>query len=138
LLRRQLNLLLLTDRRLAVNFPDLTLVDPGLRNGYAHSYFAGVQQRIRDNLVAEVNGLGSYGRQLITTDVINRDFSTPAGRYNPNLPDIAYRANQGFSDYNALTAMVRYRTSRGMIQGSYTWSHSIDNQSDPLIGDFSI
>jgi len=121
---------------LSSNFPDLTLVDPGLRNGYAHSYFAGVQQRIRDNLVAEVNGLGSYGRQLITTDVINRDFSTPAGRYNPNLPDIAYRANQGFSDYNALTAMVRYRTSRGMIQGSYTWSHSIDNQSDPLIGDF--
>ncbi len=23
-----------------------------------------------------------------------------------------------------------------MVQGSYTWSHSIDNQSDPLIGDF--
>jgi hypothetical protein len=32
--------------------------------------------------------------------------------------------------------VVRYRNSRGMIQGSYTWSHSIDNQSDPLIGDF--
>ncbi len=23
-----------------------------------------------------------------------------------------------------------------MLQGSYTWSHSIDNQSDPLVGDF--
>jgi len=118
------------------NFPDLTQVDPGLVNGYAHSYFAGVQQRVTDNLVVEVNGLGSYGRRLITTDIINRDFSTLAGRYNPNLPDIAYRANQGFSDYNALTALVRYRTSRGMLQGSYTWSHTIDNQSDPLIGDF--
>ncbi len=118
------------------NFPDLTLVDPGLLNGYVHSYFAGVQQRVRDNLVVEVNGLGSYGRRLITTDVVNRDFSTLAGRYNPNLPDIAYRANQGFSDYNALTGLVRYRTSSGMVQGSYTWSHTIDNQSDPLIGDF--
>ena len=118
------------------DFPDLTLVDPSLRNGYARSYFAGVQQRFTDNFTLEVNALGSYGRKLITTDIINRDFSTPGGRFNPNLPDIAYRANQGSSDYNALTAVARYRTSRGLIQGSYTWSHSIDNQSDPLIGDF--
>jgi hypothetical protein len=68
--------------------------------------------------------------------VINRSFSTLTGRYNNSLPDIAYRANQGFSDYNALTAVVRYRMSRGMLQSSYTWSHAIDNQSDPLIGDF--
>jgi hypothetical protein len=121
---------------LASSFPDLTLVDPNLRNGRVKSYFAGVQQRITDNLTLEVNALGSYGRSLITTDVINRDFSTLAGRYNSNLPDIAYRANQGFSDYNAMTAVVRYRIPRGMLQGSYTWSHSIDNQSDPLIGDF--
>jgi Carboxypeptidase regulatory-like domain/TonB-dependent Receptor Plug Domain len=123
-------------QNLASTFPDLTLVDPNLRNGRVKSYFAGVQQRITDNLSLEVNGLGSYGRALITSDVINRSFSTLAGRYNNDLPDIAYRANQGFSDYNALTAVVRYRTNRGMVQGSYTWSHSIDNQSDPLIGDF--
>jgi hypothetical protein len=126
----------LPGRTLASTFPDLTLVDPNLRNGRVKSYFAGVQQQITENLTLEVNGLGSYGRALITTDVINRSFSTLAGRYNNSLPDIAYRANQGFSDYNALTAVVRYRNSRGMIQGSYTWSHSIDNQSDPLIGDF--
>lgn len=100
------------------------------------SYFAGIQHRITDNFTAEVNGLGSYGSKLITTDIINRDFSTPTGRYNPDLTDIAYRANQGFSNYNALTALVKYRFSQGIVQGSYTWSHSIDNQSDPLIGDF--
>ncbi len=121
---------------LASTFPDLTLVDPNLRNGQVKSYFAGVQQRITGNLELEVNGLGAYGRSLITTDVVNRSFSTLAGRYNNALPDIAYRANQGFSDYNALTAVLRYRIPRGMLQGSYTWSHSIDNQSDPLIGDF--
>ncbi len=52
--------------------PRLDLVDPDLRNGRVKSYFAGVQQRITDNLTLEVNGLGSYGRALITTDVINR------------------------------------------------------------------
>ena len=121
---------------LASTSPDLTLVDPNLRNGRVKSYFAGVQQRITDNLTLEVNGLGSYGRSLITTDVINRSFSIGDGRYNNNLPDIAYRANQGFSNYNALTAVLRYRIPRGMVQASYTWSHTIDNQSDPLIGDF--
>jgi len=118
------------------DFPDLTLIDPNLKNGYVKSYFAGIQHRITDNLIVEVDGLGSYGRNLITTDIINRDFSTPTGRYNPNLPDIAYRANQGFSNYNALATVVRYRLSRGIVQASYTWSHSIDNQSDPLTGDF--
>ena len=123
-------------QKIASAFPDLTLVDPNLRNGYARSYFAGVQQSITPNFTLEVNALGAYGRKLITTDIVNRDFSTPSGRYNPNLPDVAYRANQGFSDYNALTAVARYRTGRGIVQASYTWSHSIDNQSDPLIGDF--
>jgi len=121
---------------IASNFPDLTLVADGLGDGYAKTYFAGVQHKITGNLTLEVNGLGTYGRSLITTDVVNRDFSTSGGRYNPSLPDIAYRANQGFSDYNALTALARYRTSRGMLQASYTWSHFIDNQSDPLTGDF--
>jgi outer membrane receptor protein involved in Fe transport len=125
----------------STDFPNLTLVNPNLRNGYAQSYFAGVQHRITDNFTVEVNGLGTYGRRLITTDIINRPFSVDRGIGNPtsidpDLPEISYRGNQGFSDYNALTAVVRYRTSRGMVQGSYTWSHTIDNQSDPLLGDF--
>ncbi len=121
---------------LSSGFPDLTLIDPNLRNGRIYSYFAGVQHSLAANLIAEVNGLGSYGRDLITTDIVNRDFSTLAGRYNPNLPDTAYRSGQGFSDYNALTGLLRYRSTRGMFQAAYTWSHSIDNQSEPLLGDF--
>ena len=122
-------------------FPDLTLVNPSLRNGRVQSYFAGMQHRITDNFTVEVNGLGSYGRRLITTDIVNRDFSVNRGignptNYNPDLPEIFYRGDQGFSDYNALTAVVRYRTSRGIVQGSYTWGHTIDNQSEPLLGDF--
>ena len=122
-------------------FPRLTLVDPKLRNGYVYSYFAGVQHRIRDNFTLEINGSGTYGRRLITTDIINRDFTVDRGIGNPTnyataLPEISYRAGQGFSDYNALSAVVRYRIGRGIVQGSYTWSHTIDNQSEPLRGDF--
>jgi len=35
-----------------------------------------------------------------------------------------------------MTSLVRYRLRSLDLQGAYTWSHSIDNQSDPLIGDF--
>jgi hypothetical protein len=118
------------------DFPEVTLVDPNLKNGRVQSYFVGVQHRVAENLTVEVNGLGTYGRRLITTDVVNRAFSTINGRINNSLPDVAYRSGQGFSDYNALTALVRYHNSHGMVQASYTWSHTIDNQSDPLAGDF--
>jgi Carboxypeptidase regulatory-like domain/TonB-dependent Receptor Plug Domain/TonB dependent receptor len=118
-------------------FPNVTLVAPNLLNGRTSSYFAGIQHRVTNDFTIEVNGLGTYGRNLITTDVINRQFTTLDGNsVNPNLPDVNYRANQGFSNYNALTVVARYRWSRGYLQGSYTWSHYIDNQSDPLAGDF--
>ena len=55
--------------------------------------------------------------------------------FNPGLPRVAYRANQGTSSYHALSALVRYRASRAQLQFAYTWGQ-IDNQSEPLTGDF--
>ena len=54
-----------------------------------------------DSWRLEAYGLGTLGRKLITTDIINRDFSDGLARYNPRLPRIDYRANQGLSDYHA-------------------------------------
>ncbi len=120
------------------SFPGLTLVDPRLRNGYSETSFLGVQQSIRDNLTIEVNGTSALGRRLITTDLVNRQFTTTAfpGRPNDLLPDISWRSSQGLSDYYAFSTLARYRTRSFFAQASYTWSHSIDNQSDPLTGDF--
>ena len=127
------------------SFPNLVLYQPGLRNGYAESFFLGLQQRIGEDFVVELNGLGSLGRRLITTDLVNRRNSLtgdaalrrePTGKFNPSLPEISYRGSQGNSDYAALAMVARYRHGRAQFQVAYTLSHAIDNQSDPLAGDF--
>ena len=124
------------------NFPNLTLYQDNIRTPYSQSYFLGIQHRLRDSWTLEVNGLGSLARKLITTDVINRDLTVRPtlanrfGRLNPDLTSIRYRANQGASDYNALTVVGRYRSAHGQLHIAYTWSHTIDNQSEPLTGDF--
>ena len=121
--------------RTAGSFPPLTLMDPKLRNGYAENFFLGVQHSIFDNLTLEVNGTGSLGRRLITSDIVNRQFTNTLsfnGRPNQNFPDIEWRSSQGNSDYSALTALVRYRLRTFQVQAAYTWSHAIDDQSDPL------
>jgi hypothetical protein len=111
--------------------PNLTWVDRNLRNGLVQSLFLGLQQQLTGKLALEVNGLETLGRNLVSTNILNRDQATVS-----SWPEVSYRANQGSSDYSALTALVRYRAPRAQFQASYTWSHSIDNQSSPLAGDF--
>lgn len=94
-----------------------------------------MQRSVGDNLTVEVNGTGSLGRRLITSDIVNRQFTTTTGidgRPNEALPDIEWRSSQGSSDYYALSALARYRWRSLQMQAAYTWSHSIDDQSDPI------
>lgn len=129
---------LYANQPVANDFPSLTLMDPNLRNGYAQQFFAGIEHSFGENLSVQVNGTGTLGRRLITTDLVNRQFTTDTGDGRPNesLPDIAWRSSQGLSDYYALNTLARYRVGQLELQAAYTWSHSIDNQSEPLIGDF--
>ncbi len=108
-----------------------TLIDPKLRNGYAQDFFLGVQQSVGENLTFEVNGTGALGRRLITTDIVNRQFTTTVGTGRPNesLPFVDWRSSQGNSDYTALSVIAKYHWRTLMFQAAYTWSHAIDNQS---------
>jgi hypothetical protein len=126
-------------------FPEVTMYQPDLRDGYVQSYFFGVQQQVTRDFTLELNTLGSLGRKLITTDVVNRDLSIPfadrpisnlQGRFNPSVAEVSYRSNQGSSNYNAFTAVGRYRAHRTQVRVAYTWGHAIDNQSEPLAGEF--
>lgn len=124
------------------HYPEM--FQPNLRNPMIQSAYLGIQQKLPAGFALEVNALASRGRGLWTTDVVNRpDSIIPASYFNnssavndPAYGNIDYTGNQGSSNYQALTMTVRFRRSRLNGQASYTWSHSIDNQSDPLAGAF--
>jgi hypothetical protein len=109
----------------------LTMYQPGMRDALVHSYFAGIQQRVSQSWMLEVDGLGSLGRKLIATDIVNRSSELRA-----DLPEIYYRGNQADSNYTALAIVGRYTSGRTQLQAAYTWGHTIDNQSDPLSGEY--
>jgi len=106
-----------------------TMFQPGLRTPYVQSHFFGIQQALTNQWTVEVNYLGSLGRKLITTDIVNRSNNAPIG-------PIWYRANQGGSSYNAVSVVARYRAGWAQFQTAYTLGHVIDNQSDALRGDY--
>ncbi len=116
--------------RFTGDFPSLTMFQPNLRTAYAHSYFAGLQQRFGESWTFELNGAGSLGRKLITTDLVNRAIP------DAQLAYMSFRGNQGLSNYHSLSMVARYGTGSRRLHAAYTWSHTIDNQSEPLAGEF--
>jgi hypothetical protein len=115
----------------------LTFFQKNLRNGYAENAFLGLEQRFSEHFTLQTNMVASLGRELLTSDIVNRPLSTQPGfanfgEANALLPMLVYRGNQGISDYYGGQAIVRYRSSHLQAQIAYTLSHSIDNQSDPL------
>src|SRR6185369_942243 len=107
----------------------VTMFEPGFRSPLVQSWFLGIQKALLRDLSIEINELGAAGRQLITTDLLNRGPNTLLGF-------ISYGGNQGSSSYNGLSTVVRWRTSRLEVQGAYTWSHTLDNQSEVLRNDY--
>lgn len=112
-------------------FTKLYAFAPRLHAPRIQSYFAELSHELSRRLVIEATAFNSNGNDLVTTDLINRN-NLP----NTKLPQILYRANEGLSSYHALGVSARYGSSRAQFHAAYTWSHNIDNQSEPLAGDF--
>lgn len=118
---------------------ELLWVDENLRTPRVQQWFASVQHEWLPGLTLDVNSSGAFGRKLLATDVVNRVCSlgcvTDFARLNGTYSDILYRSNMGSSNFAALGVTARYRGRRTFFQLAYTYSHSIDNQSDGLLSD---
>jgi hypothetical protein len=119
------------NQKVASGFPaSVTAFQSPFPNGYAEDFFLGTQQRFGQNWSLELNGAGSLGRRLPTNDLLNWQ-----GADNSALPPIAWLGSEGLSDYYSLNLTARWRGRHSFFQAAYTWSHALDNQSDPLSGD---
>ncbi len=92
----------ITSSRLTPNCPsaDQTLFQPGLRTPYVQSIFGGIQKTFGKSVSADLDYAGSLGKKLLTTDIVNREVDLK--RFNEQLGDINYRANQGYSSHHAM------------------------------------
>jgi len=126
--------------QVSLQFPRITWVAPDLKAPRIQSAFLSLSRPFAGGLTVELTALGSEGRRLITSNVVNRQFTTTDdvsfGRSQTTLPDIVYRANQGNSDHVEFGGAVSYRFARGYLQAAYTLSQTFDNQSDAVSGDF--
>src|SRR5436190_14478506 len=108
---------------------------------YAYQYNLTIQREVMSNLTASIGYVGSLSKHLVQrfdgntplpTKQADGTLSIPAGapRRNPLWGNIATRRLAGFSDYNGLQVSVMRRFSKGLqVQGSYTFSKSIDTSS---------
>jgi len=103
-----------------------------LRNPQIHQWNLNIQRELPGKLILETAYVGTRGEKLFVNEQLNPKDPTQAGdpRLNPNKGSIIARTNRGDSIYHGLQATVSRTTGALTLRGSYTWSRSIDNQSE--------
>ena len=121
------------------------IANPNMRDPYVMSWFVGIQREVMKNLTLEVNYVGTGGRKIIRAENFNRftgdriGRASPTGRFagdnslnriNPAYGTLRFWENSVNSSYNALQTQISRRFAGGYsLQGSYTWSKSLDVRS---------
>ena len=117
---------------------------PGIRAPRIQNAFLGVQEPIHGWISLEADAIASRGRRLITTDIINRAILIAAepwiirtGYFNPSFERPRLSRHPGDVTVCRVQHHGAIPPRRTLLaQASYTWSHSEDNQSDPLANTF--
>ena len=105
------------------------------RTPYVIQYMVSVQRELRNNLLLEVNFLGSVGRKLESLRAFNESIPGTVGSVlsrapYPEFGRIQMVDGSGKSGYNGVSAKLEKRLSNGLsFVSGYTWSKSIDNAS---------
>jgi hypothetical protein len=114
--------------------------DPDNKIPYSLQYNAGVQQQIGNNIVMKVDYAGSISRHQFVVPEANTALYPGPGPISARQPYPQYGGPFSFSwneapgSYNALQAQVQKTLSNGLFfLASYTWSKSLDWQSDPYV-----
>jgi hypothetical protein len=109
---------------------------PNDRNQYSQTWTLSLQRAIGVSTMMEAAYVGTSGNRLLTTANINAappGSTDPVARqpFGPALGEIRAFSNSAHSTYHGLQSKLEKRFSHGVyFLGSYTWSKSMDNQSN--------
>ena len=121
--------------------PQLTFPNPNLATPYVQQYNVTLQRQVINNLVFEAAYVGKLGRKLLTSISNNPALYTPGATIAnensrvvyPGFGNITSMGTFGNSEYNALQIRVSKRyAQRFTVQGTYTFSKSMDNSSSSV------
>ena len=105
-------------------------------NQYSQTWSVTIQHAVNKTSMFEVSYVGTSGNRLLTADNINAALpgaTNPVNRqpFGPALGEIRELSNTASSIYHGLQSKFEKRFSNGLyFLGSYTWSKSIDDQSN--------
>jgi len=106
----------------------LTAWLPKNRSSMVQQWNLQVQQALDSKTAVTLAYVGTHGTRLSTFYDINRPAYDTGVKPFPALGTIPVNDTRGGSIYHGLQAMVRRQLSNGIqFNGSYTWSHAIDN-----------
>jgi hypothetical protein len=109
---------------------------PTDRNQYSQTWSFSIQRALNRSLMIETAYVGTSGNRLLTSANINAaapGTTDPVARrpYGSTLGEIRELSNSAHSTYHGLQSKLEQRFSHGLyFLGSYTWSKSLDNQSN--------
>ena len=114
--------------------------DPDNKIPYSLQYNAGVQEQLPSNMVMKIDYVGSVSRHQYIVPEANTALYPGPGPISARQPFPQYGGPFSFSwneapgSYNALQAQLQKTLSNGLFfLASYTWSKSLDWQSDPYV-----
>ena len=106
---------------------------PYLPAQYAEEWFFDIQRQLPLDSVVTLSYLGSGTHHLMQNLDVNQPLTpgaapVPTRRPRPFFAGITLRTPLGNASYQALSAKLEKRYSRGLtVLASYTWSHAIDD-----------
>jgi hypothetical protein len=121
--------------------PQSSLFDPNIRNPYTERWSFGIQRELGWGAIMDLSYVGSEGHKLFQTLDMNPIVDATTGtRFVSTVGARTMRCSCANSNYHSLQLNVRRRYSTTpvgslLLEGSYTWSHYIDQVSEVFATD---
>jgi outer membrane receptor protein involved in Fe transport len=104
-----------------------------LVNPQIHQWNLSVQRELPAGMLFEVAYVGTRAERLFVNEDLNPGVAATGNLLNPNFGSTDARTNRGDSIYHGLETTVSRSMKRLTLRGSYTWSKSLDNESEVFI-----